>query len=90
VIFYEGLIRLDNMTETINEQILKLQKYLVENHLSHKTNLNLPSSRPEVSLCDDDEYPFRLESDCVVDTTLTNLKKVIDASLTSLSLVALS
>ena len=49
-------------------------------------NLSLPSSRLEVSLCDDDEFSFPLESDFIVDILLADPKEVINTPLTPLPL----
>ena len=86
----EGSVRLNKMIETMSEKNAKFENYLSVHRLSHKTNLTLPSFRPEVSLCDDDESFFSLEYDVVVDTLLANPAKVIDTPLTPLPLVALS
>jgi len=66
-----------NTIEIMNEQNAKFENYLREYHLSHETDLNLPSSRPEVSLCDDDKPSFLSESN-FVNTPLTDLEKVIN------------
>jgi len=90
VISNEGFVRLNNMIETMNEQIARFENYLWENQLSYETNLSLPSSRLKVSLCDDDKSSFPLESDFIVHRALTDLEEVIDVPLTLLSLVASS
>ena len=58
VISDEGFVRLNDMIETLNEQNVKFESYLQENHLLHEIDLSLPSSRREVSLCDDASLPF--------------------------------
>ena len=75
------------MIQIMNEQNAKFENHLQAYHLSHETNLSLPSSRLEVSSCDDGKSSFPLESNFVVDTALTNLEKVIDALSTPLSFV---
>jgi len=88
VISNEGFVRLSSMIETMNEQNGKFENIFWECHLSHETDLSLPSSRPDVSLCDDDESPFLLESNFVDNTPLIDLEKEIDTPLTPLPLVA--
>ena len=55
MIFDEGFVRINNMTETMNELNAKFENYLWEYHLSHETDPSIFSSRPKVSLCDEDE-----------------------------------
>ena len=68
VIFDGTFVTLNNVIEKLNEQNATFENYLREYHLSHETNLSLPSSRPKVSFCDDHESSFPLKSNFVVDT----------------------
>ena len=72
----------------MNEQNAKYERLLVGVSPSHETNLSLLASRPEVSLCHDDESCFSLESDFIVNASLTGLDDKIDASLIPLLLFA--
>ena len=68
----ETFVRLNNTIAVMNEQNAKFENYLLEYHLLHENYLSLPCFRREISLRDDDEPSFSLESD-FVDTPLSVL-----------------
>jgi len=80
--------RRNAMVETMNDRLEHFVSKMREFGLSHEADPNLPSSRLEISLCDDWDSSLPPESNVVDDVPLTNLEEVFDSPLTSLSLVA--
>ena len=84
----DGFVRLNHMIEAMNEQNAKLENFIWEQHLSLEIDPSLPSSRPKVSLCDDDESSFSSKLDFAMDTPLPDLEKVTNTPLTPLLHIA--
>jgi len=87
-IFNEFYARLNVMIETMNERHECLVTGIRECGLFHETNPSLSSLKLEVSLYNDYESSFPLESNFVVNTPSTDLEEAIDPPLTHLSFVA--